>query len=233
MSKETHQVGDVSTEVSVRISGEADDRNIDRYELASARRALRLLKGNLGPDRLHALVREQVTEGNAVFREHVKRSGGQKATGTVTIEAAGLTPTDFAAWMSQAFARPDVLIGAHPEHYLAAAGDPRGPHIVETLDDYVVGFYIGAWDESEVSPGHGDAANRRHSLLKLDDDGTVFGSVSTAFFESQHGMSAELSVALPSTSAPSAVDQHLQHFAVEFRNWMLLAATEIHDNMQT
>ncbi len=231
MSKETLKVGDINTEVSVRLSGETDDRNIDQYELTSARRALRLLKGNLGPDRLHALVSEQVTEGNAFFRDHVKRSGGHKATGTVTIEATGLSPSDFAAWMSRAFARPDVLIGAHPEHYLAVAGDPRGPHIVETLDDYVVGFYIGAWDESELPPGQGDAANRRHSLLKLDDDGTVFGSVSTAFFERPHGMSAELSVALPSTSAPSAVDQHLQHFAVEFRSWMLLAAAEIRDNV--
>ena len=224
---------DMNIEVSVRILGETDDRNIDLYELTSARRALRLLKGNLGRARLHALVSEQVAKGNAFFRDHVKRSGGEKATGTVTIEATGLSPAHFAAWMSRAFGRQDVLIGAHPEHYLAAVGDPRGPHIVETLDDYVVGFYIGAWDQSEVAPGDGDAANRRHSSLKLDDDGTVFGSVSTAFFESPHGMFAELSVALPKTSAPSAVEQHLQHFSVEFRSWMLLAAAETHEKVQT
>ena len=219
-------MSDMKAEVSVRISGETDDRCIDHFELTSARRALRLLKGNLGPERLHALVSEQVAEGNAFFRDHVKRSGGQRATGTITIEATGLTAIDFGAWMSRAFARQDVLIGAHPEHYLAAVGDPRGPHIVETLDDYVVGFYIGAWDASEVPPGDGEAANRRHSLLKLDDDETVFGSVSTAFFDTPLGMSAELTVSLPITSAPSAVDQHLQHFAVEFRSWMLTAAAE-------
>ena len=219
-------MSDINKDVSVRISGETDDSNIDRYELTSARRALRLLKGNLGPERLHALVSEQVAEGNAFFRDHVKRSGGEKATGTITIEAVGLAPADFAGWMSRAFARQDVLIGAHPEHYLAGVGDPRGPHIVETLDDYVVGFYIGAWDESELAAREGENANRRHSVLKLDDDGTVFGSVSTAFFETPHGMSAELSVALPVTSAPSAVEQHLQHFSVEFRNWMILAAAE-------
>ena len=219
-------MSDIDRPISVRISGEADDRNIDQYELSSARRALRLLKTNLGPERLHALVKEQVAEGNAFFRDHVKRSGGEMASGTVTIEAAGLAPADFGAWMSRAFARQDVLIGAHPEHYLSAVGDPRGPHIVETLDDYVVGFYIGAWDESQVAARNDDGVNRRHSVLKLDDDGTVFGSVSTAFHETPHGMSAELSVALPLTSAPSAVEQHLQHFSVEFRSWMLLAAAE-------
>ena len=223
-------MSDIDREVCVRISGESDDRTIDLYELTSARRALRLLKGNLGPERLHALVSEQVAEGNAFFRDHVQRSGGQKATGMITIEATGLTPAAFGAWMSRAFARQDVLIGAHPEHYLAGVGDPRGPHIVETLDDYVVGFYIGAWDESEVAPGNGDGANRRHSVLKLDDDGTVFGAVSTAFFETPHGMSAELSVTLPITSAPSAVEQHLQHFAVEFRSWMTLAAAETRES---
>ena len=40
-------------------------------------------------------------------------------------------------------------------------------------------------------------------------------------------MRAELSVTLPTTSAPYAIDQHLEHFSVEFRNWMLLAAAEI------
>ena len=219
-------MSDIGAEVSVRIAGETDDRNIDYFELSSARRALRLLKGNLGPKRLHALVSEQVAEGNAFFRDHVKRSGGEKATGTITIEADGLAPGDFAAWMSRAFVRQDVLIGAHPEHYLAEAGDPRGPHIVETLDDYVVGFYISPWDDSEVPARAGDDANRRHAVLKLDDDGTVLGSVSTAFHQTPHGMSAELSVALPATSAPSAIEQHLQHFAVEFRSWMLLAAAE-------
>ena len=224
-------MSDIDTNASVRISGEADDRNIDRYELDSARRALRLLKGNLGPERLHALVSEQVAQGNAFFREHAKRSGGEKATGKITIEADGLAPADFAAWMSRAFARQDVLIGAHPEHYLAASGDPRGPHIVETLDDYVVGFYISAWDESEVASPDGENAHGRLAVLKLDDDGTVFGSVSTAFHEAPHGMSAELSVTLPITSAPSAIEQHLQHFAVEFRSWMLLAAAETRKNV--
>ncbi len=45
-------------EASVRSAGEADDRNIDTYELDSARRALRLIKANLGRDRLHAMVSE-------------------------------------------------------------------------------------------------------------------------------------------------------------------------------
>ncbi len=216
------------TEASVRIAGEADDRTIDLYELHSARRALRLIKTDLG-DRLHALVGEQVAAGNAFFRGHVERSGGERVTGTTTIEATGLTAADFSAWMIRAFAREDVLIGAQPEHYLMDMADPHGPHVVETLGDHVVGFYMGGWDESDVPAAdaeRSDGTDRRYSLLRLDDDGTVFGSVSTLFSEAAHGMTAELSVTLPATSAPDAVEQHLQHFSVEFRSWMLLAAAE-------
>ncbi|MFJ1764900.1 hypothetical protein ACIOD2_31555 [Amycolatopsis sp. NPDC088138] len=215
------------TTASVRIAGEPDDRNIDRYELDSARRALRLIKGNLG-DRLPALVGEQIAAGNAFFRDHVQRSGGEQATGTVTIEATGLTAAGFSAWMTRAFTREDVLIAAQPEHYLMDMADPRGPHIVEALGEHVVGFRMGGWDESEVPGG----TDRRHSLLTLDDDGTVFGSVSTSFREAAHGMTVELSVTLPATSAPEAVEQHLQHFSVEFRSWLLLAAAETNESIR-
>ncbi len=149
---------------SVRIAGEPDDKNINRYELESARRALRLIKGNLGYNRLHALVSEQIAEGNALFRDHVKRSDGKQATGIITLEATGLTAANFSAWMNRAFAREDVLIAAHPEHYLIMSG-PNGPHIVETLGDHVVGFYMGSWDKSEVPAGGTDSIDKRHSLL--------------------------------------------------------------------
>ncbi|KAK5694427.1 hypothetical protein LTR17_024819 [Elasticomyces elasticus] len=214
----------VDAQASIRIVGELHDRNIDQYELISARRALRLLKGNLGQDRLCDLIKEQVAKGNKLFRDHVERSGGRTETGTITIEATNLTVTDFCAWLSRAFTRQDVLIAAQPEHYLMDMVDSHGPHVVETLGDHVVGFHTGGWDESQVAESGG--VDRRQSTLTLDDDGTVFGSVSTAFFEAPDGMSAELSITLPATSAPEAIEQHLQHFSVEFRSWMLMAAAE-------
>lgn len=212
------------THATVRIAGDVDDRNIDRYELESARRALHQIKVNLGAERLHELVSKQVDAGNDLFRDHVARSSGETATGTTVIELNGLSAAEFSRWMINAFAREDVLIDAQPEHYLMKMGDPNGPHVVETLGDHIVGFYMQGWDASEIE----DTADtdRRHSYLKLDDDGTIFGSVSTAFLETDSGMRAELSVTLPATSAPDAVDQHLQHFSVEFRSWMLKAATE-------
>lgn len=215
---------DTTSPASVRIAGEPNDRNIDLYELQSARRALRLLKGNLGGEQLLELVSPQVKEGNDLFREHVKQSAGREVSGSTTIETTGLSAADFSEWMMRAFAREDVLIAAQPEHYLMHMSDPKGPHVVETLGDHVVGFYMRAWDQSGVDT-HGESTDKRHSTLRLDDDDTLFGSVSTEFIEASGGMKAELSVTLPAT-APHAVEQHLQHFSVEFRSWMLQAAAE-------
>ncbi|KAK4905579.1 hypothetical protein LTR49_025148 [Elasticomyces elasticus] len=195
---------------SVRLAGEPDDRSIDRIELISARRALRLLKGNLGPVGLHALVKKQKAAGNDVFRDHSIRSAGKEATGTITIEATNLTAADFSAWMMRAFACQGALIDAQPEHYLMDMTDQQGPHVVETLGDHVVGFYMGGWDESQIMDTDCDGVDRRRSTLRLDDDGTVVGHVSTTFRETEH----------------EAIEQHLQHFSVEFRNWMLMAAAE-------
>jgi hypothetical protein len=210
---------------SVRIVGEADDESINRYELSSALRALRLIKSSLGQERLYDLVKPQIAEGNALFREHVKNSAGKQATGTVKIEAIGLKAADFAAWMLRAFSRAEVLIAAHPEHYAMDISIPGRPLIVETLGDHVIAFKMAGWEKA--SDGSTESTDKRQSLMVLADDETVFGSVATLFTDTTDGMIAELSVTLPATSAPYAINQHLEHFSVEFRNWMLMAAEDI------
>ena len=85
------------------------------------------------------------------------------------------------------------------------------------------------WDDSVVAAqglrsAAGGSANARRSHMVLED-GTVVRSVSTAFDEEVDGLTARLSVTLPGTCGP-LVEQHLEHFAVEFRNWILLAAAE-------
>jgi hypothetical protein len=66
---------------------------------------------------------------------------------------------------------------------------------------------------------------RRRSRLALED-GTIVGSIINAFTEEPGGFTARLSVTLPATCGQDAIDHHLEHFAVEFRNWILAAAAE-------
>jgi len=207
----------------VRLNGEDHDATIDGFELFSARRALALLKRELGRDRLLELIAQDIETGNAFLRDQVRLSAGQELTGTTTLRARGIGAAAFGGWLGRAFGREDVLLAAHPEHYSIHNAPGRDVNIVETLGEYVCSFYMRPWDAS-APPAAGAPAGARSSHIVLDD-GTVVGSVSTAFKDADGGLVARLSVTLPGTCS-ALVEQHLEHFAVEFRTWILRAARE-------
>lgn len=217
------------TAATVRLSGDDSDSTIDGCELFSARRALELLKRKLGRVRLLELLQEEIAAGDAFLRDHLDRSDGEEATGTTTLRARGISAAEFGAWLGAAFARDDVMLAGHPEHYAIHAEPGQNVNIVETLDSYVCSFFMRPWDDSVIVAqelpvaSRGTAARRSHMLLA---DGTVVGSIANAFDEEPDGFTARLSVTLPATCAPEVVDQHLEHFAVEFRTWIRRAAAE-------
>jgi hypothetical protein len=218
---------------SVRLGDEDTDSTIDGYELFAARRALALLKDKLGRDRILQLLCDEITEGETFLRDHLARSAGEEATGTTTLRARGITAAEFGHWLGGAFAREDVMLAGNPEHYSIQAEPGQNVNIVETLDRYVCSFYMRPWDDSVIVdqelPAATDQklAGRRSHILLLD--GTVVGSIANAFEEEDDGFTARLSVTLPVTCAPEVIEQHLEHFAVEFRTWILRAATELSD----
>jgi hypothetical protein len=215
----------------VRLAGEDSDASIEGFELVSARRALKLLKGNLGRARLLELLQDEIAAGNDFLRAHAEGSAGRERTGTTTLRAHGITAAEFTGWLSGAFAREDVLLAGHPEHYSIHSEAGGNLNIVETPGDHVCSFFMREWDQSVVTEQEqpaapADTAGPSRSRLALED-GTVVGSIATAFDEETDGFTARLSVSLPVTCDPEVVEQHLQHFAVEFRNWILAAAAEL------
>jgi predicted acyl esterase len=224
------QAASVENQARVHLAGETTDRAIDGFELFSARRALALLKSQLGRERLLDLLHDEIAAGNAFLRTHVESSAGRQRTGTTILRAHGLTAAQFTGWLSQAFAHEDVLLAAHPEHYSIHTEPGRPVNIVETLGDRVCSFFMREWDDSAVDPAAVEAApegaaDARRSLLTLDD-GTVVGSIANAFTDEEDGFTLRLSVTLPETAGPEVIQQHLEHFAVEYRNWILTAAAE-------
>ena len=211
---------------SVRLAGEDDDRSIEGFEVVAARRALALLKQKLGRERLLELLTEEIAAGDAYLREQVAASSGREIAGTTILRARGLTAAQFTGWLSVAFGREDVLLAGHPEHYSIHAADGR-VNIVETLGEHVCSFFMREWDDAAkaADPLPDDAPRGRRSHLVLAD-GTVVGTIANAFVEEPDGFTAHLSVTLPESCGPDVVEHHLQHFAVEFRNWILGAAAE-------
>jgi hypothetical protein len=212
----------------VRLEGDNSDSTIDGYELFGARRALALLKDKLGRDRILDLLADEIAGGDAFLHDHVDRSHGEEATGTTTLRAHGITAGEFTGWLARAFAREDVMLAGNPEHYSIHAEPGQNVNIVETLHDQVCSFFMRPYDASIVLdqelPAGKPAERRSHMLLA---DGTVVGSIANAFDEEDDGFSVRLSVTLPATCAPEVIEQHLEHFAVEFRTWILRAAIEL------
>ncbi|MFJ3036145.1 hypothetical protein ACIPC2_17195 [Curtobacterium pusillum] len=213
----------MTTTPTVRLAGEDTDATIDGFELFSARRALELLKRKLGRERLLDLLHEEIDAGDAFLLDHLERSGGAEASGTTTLRAHGITAAEFGAWLAAAFARDDVMLAGHPEHYSIHAEPGQLVNIVETLDDQVCSFFMRPWDDSVTVEQELPVERRSHMLLA---DGTVVGSIGNVFEEGPDGFTARLSVTLPATCAPEVIEQHLEHFAVEFRTWILRAARE-------
>ncbi len=208
----------------VRLVDETSDTNIEKFELAAAHRALALLKTNLGRERLLQLLEDEVAAGTAYMRDNIERSAGREIAGTTTLRAHGITAGQFTGWLGQAFSREDVLIAGHPEHYSIYAGGGR-VNIVETLADHVCSFFMRPYDVAATSAPADGATRGRHSHMVLEDD-TVFGSIANTFHDVPDGFTVDLTVTLPTTCGPDAIDHHLQHFAVEFHNWILRAASE-------
>ncbi|MEP6629201.1 MAG: hypothetical protein ABJA89_01965 [Lapillicoccus sp.] len=219
---------------TVRLAGEDHDGTIEAYELRAARRALALLKTTLGRERLLELLSDEIDAATTYLREHVERSAGEEINGTTVLRAHGISAAGFTGWLAQAFGREDVLIAGHPEHYSIHASGGR-VNIVETLGDHVCSFFMLPWDDAKspvaeqppaTNPAGADVVvHRRRSRMALDDG--TFGSIANAFQDEGDGFVAHLSVTLPATCGPDAVEHHLQHFAVEFRSWILRAAHEL------
>lgn len=226
MNIDTNALMESAPEHWVRLVGEDTDESIDGFELFSARRALGLLKGKLGRERLRELLRDEIAAGDAFLRTNVERSSGQETTGTTRLRAHGITAAQFTDWLARAFGREDVMLAGHPEHYSIHAEPGITVNIVETLGEYVCSFFMREWDDSVVvkRPSNTSAkpAGRRSQMLL--EDGTVVGSIANAFDEEPDGFTATLSVTLPATCGPGVIQQHLEHFAVEFRTWILRAA---------
>ena len=208
----------------VRIAGQADDLDIRGYELFSAHRALALLKAKLGRERILELLQDELAAGDVHYRSAVETSAGAQETGTITLHAHGITAAQFGGWLASAFDREDVMLAGHPEHFVIHKERPGRVLIVETLGEQVVAFFMGGWDESKDAAI--PAGNARRSRLALGD-GTVVGWVSTAFTDVEDGFKACLSVGLPAACGRAVIEQHLQHFSVEFHNWILTAASEL------
>jgi hypothetical protein len=215
-------------------SGPTGGGDIDDFELFYARRALRRLKNLIGRETLLELLAPAIEEGTAFLRTHTQDSHGEFQCGTTVLSARGITAAQFLGWMDTAFSDQDVLLAAHPEHYSIVNRPDATVHIVENIGPHVGSFLLGDW-ASEAMAWAADAPERlpeadfpfKKATNMFLPDGTIFGRLLTQFGDTDDGFAAHLTVYLPASCPGDVLEHHLRHFAVEFRNWIVNAASDL------
>ncbi|MFJ6465562.1 hypothetical protein ACIQM0_31825 [Streptomyces sp. NPDC091387] len=213
-------------------SGPTGGGSIDDLELFYSRRALDRFRKRLGRQGLLDLLAADIEEGNAFLRDSALASAGAFDAGTTVLATKGLTSADFLSWMEKAFAGDEsALLAAHPEHYVMAPGADGAFNVVENIGPHVCSFFMGGWgtdamawaaDAEELLP-EAEFPHKMSSNLFLAD-GTIVGRALTQFGDTADGFTASLTVYVPTTCPPDVLEHHLRHYAVEFRNWILVAA---------
>lgn len=214
-----------------------DDAGIDQFELEASRRILANLRGKLYGQPMWDLIGEDVKNADEKFHEWYDASDGEYKGGEVTLKIADLTTDQLfeaimqtlgAAMLEGEARRRGSITGvfpAHPEHYGLSLDGPGG---VETMGGMPTLTYPAYVDEDEIpdfirpliDADHYDMSKVGRGLLS---DGTVQTYVLQQFRDTDEGIEASLWIWYPAACPDSVFKEHLQHYAVEFRNGVRMA----------
>jgi hypothetical protein len=232
----------ISNDVNVKVSadtthGLADDRRIDEWELKAARRALVNLRELLYGAPMLNLLGKQIEQADHDLKRYLADSDGEFSQTQVILTAEGLTVADFIPTLRAALAAVDnsplelrnaaigFIFPAHPEHYAlppyhgvveTMGGIPTRSRVMVIQDapDFVTQFV----DESYPM--------RMTGAAELDD-GTLFTYVLQQFKDTDTGMEANLRIWFPSACPPAYLEEHAEHYSIEFRNGFRVAAAAL------
>jgi hypothetical protein len=220
--------------------GQADDQRIDAWELKAAKRALANLRELLYGQPMRDLLREQIEESDRRLKRYLADSHGEFAMTQVILRATGLKSADFFATVRAALAAVDGapeqvqeyvirnVFPMHPEHYTlppyrgvveTMGGIPTRSRVIPTQD--VPAFITQLIDESYPT--------RLTGAAELDD-GTLFTYVLQQLKDTDDGMEANLRIWYPAACPPIYLEEHAEHYAVEFRNGLRMAAAQGHQS---
>lgn len=218
------------------VHGVADDRRIDEWELEASRRMLANLRELLMGAKMLDLIAGQLDEHDHRMKEYVAASNGEFAECKVVLTAKGMTLREFIPIMQEQMIAitstdPEVkrawktssLFPMHPEHYHFLDDTFGG---IETMGGTPLVDFL---ERTEEGPDWimqlRDPAYPLQQMAKTRGrDGIPQFWTLQQFRETDDGLEAVLRVFYPAACPPAYVEEHAQHFSVEYRNVIRLAA---------
>lgn len=210
------------------------DELIDKWESAAAKRSSLNLRTLLGQGVMKELLADQLKESDELVRKYWANSNGEFNYGQCILNVNGIDSktllTEIRKLFLGATGKPeqveqyliDNLFPVHPEHYTVdnganvetMGGLPAFTKPVPCTPDQAPDFVKELVDSSYPLCSAGDGP-----LL----DGTPFTYVLQQFRDTEEGMEANLIIWYPAGCPDVYVEEHVEHYAVEFRNGCLAA----------
>lgn len=218
-----------------------DDTGIDEWELKASRRILANLRTLLLGRPMQDLIEEQVEESDRDMKEYVAKSNGEFTGTQVMVNIAGLQIAEFMptlrGLMGGAAGSDDEVrqasiegaFPAHPEHYAMLAGGRPG--VIETMGGLPTRSYPAFVRPEDVPSFVSDLIDSSYDLSTVGSatlqDGTIFSYVLQEYKDTPTGMEASLRIWYPAACPPAFVEEHTEHYTVEFRNGARMAAAAL------
>lgn len=200
-----------------------DNQDIRNLELDRARHALAYLKRKLGNESMRALLDDDLQAMTATVRGWVEASHGAWQSASLQLAVPGPSARAFQDWYASAMAnaREAELRAGHPEHFVSHPA-PGLVEVVENVGETALPWRIfyRALPEDFAFPMEWDPAYALHYGMELvDADGLRVGFSMRQSHDEADGLRLQFTTFLPQAAPAELVRRHLNHFAIEFRNW--------------
>ncbi len=199
------------------------DADIRGLELDRARHALAYLKGRLGNDAMRALLGDDLKAMQATVRGWVEASEGSWQSASVALVVPGPSAEAFQRWYVDAMAnaRETELRAGHPEHFVSHPLSNQ-VEVVENIGETELPWrvFYRSLPEDFAFPLPWDSSYALHYGMEiLDADGLRVGFSMRQSRDADDGLHLHFTTLLPKAAPPELLRRHLNHFAIEFRNW--------------
>jgi hypothetical protein len=213
------------------LPGEAwTEHDIRSHEITRARHALAYLKDKIGNEEMRALLAADTARMMETVRGWIEASRGRWRARSITLELPGPGAEAFRDWYADLVARrrSAAMRSGHPEHYLNLPGTD-GIEVIEPIGETEAPwhvFYRTINPDAELPVLWPANFPVRFVAEIVDPDGVRVGFSMRALRDVEGGMEMLLTTCLPACAPDEVVSRHLRHFAIEYRNWAVLASAE-------
>lgn len=199
------------------------NQDIRDLELRRARDALAYLKRKLGNDAMRGLLDDDLRTTTAKVRGWVEASDGAWQSASVKLIVPGPSAAAFQAWYVTAMSegREVELRAGHPEHFISYPR-PGNVEVVENVGETELPWrvFYRALPEDFAFPMPWDPSYSLHYGMELVDSNELrIGYSMRQSRDADDGLHLQFTTHLPKAAPAEIVRRHLNHFAIEFRNW--------------